>query len=217
MSPIKRGCTTAAALAALLAGSQLIPATVLADPEGPPPPEPAAQGEQEVLHNIIYRARVDGVSRGATISYAAEGDQTQTANPTMIPGRIFEANTVLAASKQANMRVSVEWPYSANLTCEILVDDALVAKAEDFIAPRVVPVKDDPDYGALTCEAPVSPRARPRPRIRRQPNRHRPTAPFRRPPSGWSGASNRSHRPRPSLASRRRETRAPSPRRSPGC
>ena len=156
MSPIKRGCTTAAALAALLAGSQLIPATVLADPEGPPPPEPAAQGEQEVLHNIIYRARVDGVSRGATISYAAEGDQTQTANPTMIPGRIFEANTVLAASKQANMRVSVEWPYSANLTCEILVDDALVAKAEDFIAPRVVPVKDDPDYGALTCEAPVS-------------------------------------------------------------
>ena len=109
-----------------------------------------------MLHNIIYRARVDGVSRGATISYAAEGDQTQTANPTMIPGRIFEANTVLAASKQANMRVSVEWPYSANLTCEILVDDALVAKAEDFIAPRVVPVKDDPDYGALTCEAPVS-------------------------------------------------------------
>ena len=156
MSPIKRGCTTAAALAALLAGSQLIPATVLADPVGPPPPEPAAQGEQEVLHNIIYRARVDGVSRGATISYAAEGDQTQTAYPTMIPGRIFEANTVLAASKQANMRVSVEWPYSANLTCEILVDDALVAKAEDFIAPRVVPVKDDPDYGALMCEAPVS-------------------------------------------------------------
>jgi hypothetical protein len=54
------------------------------------------------------------------------------------------------------MRVSIDWPYSANLTCEILVDDAVVAKAEDFIAPRVLPVKDDPDYGALTCEAPVS-------------------------------------------------------------
>jgi hypothetical protein len=53
------------------------------------------------------------------------------------------------------MRMSIEWPYSANLTCEILVDDAIVAKAEDFIAPRVLPVKDDADYGALTCEGPV--------------------------------------------------------------
>ena len=154
MSPTKPGCMIGAALAALLAGSQLVPATALADPELEPTPTPAAA--QEVLHNIVYRARVDGVSRGATVTYAAEGDQTQTANPTMVPGRVFEANTVLAASKQATMRVSIEWPYSANLTCEILVDDALVAKAEDFIAPRVMPVKDDPDYGALTCEAPVS-------------------------------------------------------------
>jgi hypothetical protein len=143
------------AVAAVLAGSQLFPPTALADPEVPSP-DPAVQGEPELLHNIIYRARIDGVSRGATITYAADGDQTQTANPTMVPGRTFEANTVLAASKQANMRVSIEWPYSANLTCEILVDDAVVAKAEDFIAPRVIPVRDDPDYGALTCEAPVS-------------------------------------------------------------
>ena len=156
MSSIKRGWIAAAALAAVVAGSQLIPAFAQADPEAPPQPDPALQGDQEVLHNIIYRARVDGVSRGASITYAAEGDQTQIANPTMVPGRVFEANTVLPASKQANMRVSIEWPYSANLTCEILVDDALVAKAEDFIAPRVMPVKDDPDYGALTCEAPVS-------------------------------------------------------------
>jgi hypothetical protein len=63
---------------------------------------------------------------------------------------------VLPASQVANMRVSIEWPYSANLHCEILVDDALVAQADDFIAPRVLPVKDDPDYGALTCEAPVT-------------------------------------------------------------
>lgn len=155
MSLAKRGWIAAAALATVTAGSQLTSASALADPAGPPQPNPAAQGHQEVLHNIVYRARVDGVSRGATVTYAAEGDQTQTANPTMIPGRIFEANTVLPASKQANMRLSIEWPYSANLTCEILVDDALVSKAENFIAPRVVPVKDDPDYGALTCEAPV--------------------------------------------------------------
>lgn len=156
MSLTERGWITAAALATLIVGSQLIPATALADPEGPPQPDPAAHSDTGVLHNIIYRARVDGVSRGATITYAAEGDQTQTANPTMVPGRTFEVNTVLPESGTANMRISIEWPYSANLTCEILVDDAIVAKAEDFIAPRVLPVKDDPDYGALTCEAPVS-------------------------------------------------------------
>ncbi len=127
------------------------------------------------------------MSRGATITYAAEGDQTQTANPTMIPGRMFEANTVLPASKQANMRLSIEWPYSANLTCEILVDDALVAKAEDFIAPRVVPVKDDPDYGALTCEAPVG------------------GVPNAIPPEGECPS------PRPARAGRRRERTKPSP------
>jgi hypothetical protein len=155
MSLTEGGWIAGAALATVVVGSALTPAPALADPEGPPQPNPVAQSD-EVLHNITYRARVDGVSRGATVTYAAEGDQTQTASPTMIPGRVFEANTVLGTSKQANMRVSIEWPYSANLTCEILVDDALVAKAENFIAPRVLPVKDDPDYGALTCEAPVS-------------------------------------------------------------
>ena len=143
------------AAAMMLASGQLIPAVATADPETQPGVEVAAP-EQELLHNIIYRARVDGVSRGATISYRAEGDQFQTANPTMVPGRVFEVNTVLPASQVANMRVSIEWPYSANLHCEILVDDRIVAQADDFIAPRVLPQRDDPDYGAITCEAPVS-------------------------------------------------------------
>jgi hypothetical protein len=160
MSSTKRVWTAAAAVAFVLVGPQLTAATALAEPdtetELPPAPE-------EVLHNIIYRARIDGVSRGATITYAAEGDQFQTANPTMVPGRTFEANTVLPASGVANMRVAIEWPYSANLHCEILVDDAVVAQADDFIAPRVLPQRDDPDYGAITCEAPVSGVANPIP------------------------------------------------------
>lgn len=146
----------------MLASGQLIPAVATADPETQPGVEAAAP-EQELLHNIIYRARVDGVSRGATISYRAEGDQFQTANPTMVPGRVFEVNTVLPASQVANMRVSIEWPYSANLHCEILIDDGIVAQADDFIAPRVLPQRDDPDYGAITCEAPVSGVANPIP------------------------------------------------------
>lgn len=137
-----------------LAGLHTSLATALADPE-PPPGAEASAPDQQLLHNITYRARVDGVSRGATITYRAEGDQLQTANPTMVPGRVFEANTVLPASEVANLRLSIEWPYSANLHCEILVDDAVVAQADDFIAPRVTPQRDDPGYGALTCQAPV--------------------------------------------------------------
>jgi hypothetical protein len=148
MSSPKHGWLAIAAVAAVAVGSQLTPATALADPQGQP--------QQELLHNITYRARVDGVARGATIRYAAEGNQFQSANPTMVPGRIFEANTVLPGSQQASMKVSIEWPYSVNLHCEILVDDVLVAQADDFIAPRFMPARDDPDYGALTCEAPVS-------------------------------------------------------------
>src|SRR5215207_1424626 len=111
MSSTKRGWLTMAALAVVAVGSQLIPATALAEPDGTETElQPAP--EQQVLRNIIYRARIDGVSRGATITYAAEGDQVQTANPTMVPGRIFEANTVLPTSGVANMRVAIDWPYS---------------------------------------------------------------------------------------------------------
>jgi hypothetical protein len=155
MSSTKRGWLTMAAVAVVAAGSQMIPATALAEPDTTQTElQPAP--DQQILHNIVYRARIDGVSRGATVTYAAEGDRVQTANPTMVPGRTFEANTVLPASRVANMRVAIEWPYSANLHCEILVDDAVVAQADDFIAPRVLPQRDDPDYGAITCEAPVS-------------------------------------------------------------
>ncbi len=155
MITITRGRLAASALAVMLCGTQLNPATASAEPETPQQPETAAQ-PTEVLHNVVYRARVDGVARGARISYAAQDDQTQIANPTMVPGRTFEANTVLPASQAASMRVSVEWPYSANLHCEILVDDQLVAQADDFIAPRLTPNREDPNYGALRCEAPVS-------------------------------------------------------------
>lgn len=146
----------AAALGA--AGVLVFPAPAPAQPD--PQPEVEAQ-VPELLRNITYRARVDGVSRGASITYRAEGDKIQGANPTMVPGRVFEAMTVLPESQTATMRVSIEWPYSANLHCEILVDDVLVAQADDFIAPRVLPQREDPDYGALTCEAPVGATAAP--------------------------------------------------------
>jgi hypothetical protein len=76
--------------------------------------------------------------------------------PTLLPGRTFEVNTVLNDPKLAGMEVSIEWPYGSNLHCEILVDDQIVAQADQFIAPRFFRVKDDPLYGTLQCGAPVT-------------------------------------------------------------
>ncbi|BCI53639.1 hypothetical protein NIIDNTM18_29170 [Mycolicibacterium litorale] len=154
MNSVMRGLAAGAVAMCIIAGFQLSAAVAHAEPDVEP--QPAAQEAPEVLHNIIYRARIDGVSRGATISYSAENHQVLTANPTMVPGRVFEVNTVLAEGEAATMKVSVDWPYSANLHCEILIDDQLAAQADDFIAPRFLPNRQDPDYGALTCEAPVT-------------------------------------------------------------
>ena len=78
-----------------------------------------------------------------------------SATPTMLPGQTFEVNAVLADPKLAGMEVSIGWPYGSNLHCEILVDDQIVAQADQFIAPRFFRVKDDPLYGTLQCGAPL--------------------------------------------------------------
>lgn len=157
MRLVLRGWTAGAVAVIAFVASQLTPAVALADPAAPPLPAPQPSVEQqpapEVLHNVVYRARIDGVSRGATIVYTAENKQVITANPTMLPGRVFEVNTVLPESDLASVKVSVQWPYSANLHCEILIDDQIAAQADDFVAPRFLP--QDPDYAVLNCEAPV--------------------------------------------------------------
>jgi len=155
MSLTERGWITAAALATLIVGSQLIPAPALADPEGPPQPDPAAESDPGVLHNVIYRARADGTSRGAVVAYKADDANVNSEQPTLLPGSTFEVNTVLADPKLAGMTVSIDWPYGSNLHCEILVDDQIIAQADQFIAPRLFRVKDDPLYGTLQCGAPL--------------------------------------------------------------
>lgn len=157
MSPTKRRWTAAAALAALLVGSQLFPAPAMADPEvDPQTEEQPAPPESEVLHNVIYRARADGTSRGAVVAYKMDDENVNSAQPAMLPGQTFEVNAVLADPKLAGMELSIEWPYGSNLHCEILVDDQIVAKADQFIAPRLLRPKDDPMYGVLQCGAPLN-------------------------------------------------------------
>src|SRR5688500_6965866 len=132
MSVIKPGWLTIVALAALVVGAPLTAPVALADPalepgtDEPPVPAdapPAAGPPQfgEGPHNVVYRARVDGVSRGAPITYKLADGEFNTADPTMVPGRMFEATGVVSDPQLAGMQVSIQWPYSASLHCEILV------------------------------------------------------------------------------------------------
>jgi hypothetical protein len=130
--------------------------TAQQDPAQPDTVQPDTVQPDTVQHNVTYRARVDGLARGALITYRINDNQVSSTDPTMLPGRTFEATAVLSDADEAGMRISIQWPYSANLVCEILVDDQTVAAASTFISPRVVPVRDDPDYGALNCGAPLS-------------------------------------------------------------
>jgi hypothetical protein len=158
MSSTKRGWLAIAAVAMVGASAQLIPATALADPEtAPTEPQTEVQpapGDQ-LKHNITYRARADGTSRGAVVAYKIDDANVNSEQPTLLPGRTFEVNTVLDDPKQAGMQVSIQWPYGSNLHCEILVDEQIVAQADQFIAPRFFRVKDDPLYGTLQCGAPL--------------------------------------------------------------
>jgi hypothetical protein len=162
MSSTRRRWIAAAATAVVLVGVQPQAAVALADPAPDPAPSaqdatappPEAQAAADLgpgPYNVTYRARVDGVSRGAIISYVMAGNQINTTNPTMVPGRIFEANAVLDDAHAAGMQVSIRWPYSASLHCEIQVNDQITAQADQFVAPRLLPQENDPGYGVLSC------------------------------------------------------------------
>ncbi len=157
MSSTKRRWVSLAAVAAVAAGTLWSSATAFAQPgtETEVPPAPAAGPAPEVLHNVIYRARADGTSRDAVVAYKMDDQNVNSATPTMLPTQTFEVNAVLADPKLAGMEVSIGWPYGSNLHCEILVDDQIVAQADQFIAPRFFRVKDDPRYGTMRCGAPL--------------------------------------------------------------
>jgi hypothetical protein len=158
MSSTTRGWLAIAAAAVIGAGAQLMPATALADPDtgstGPETEIQPAPGDQ-LKHNITYRARADGTSRGAIVAYKIDDTNINSETPTLLPGSTFEVNTVLDDPRQAGMEISIQWPYGSNLHCEILADDQIVAQADQFIAPRLFHPKDDPLYGVLQCGAPL--------------------------------------------------------------
>ncbi|GCB01585.1 hypothetical protein [Mycolicibacterium sp. NCC-Tsukiji] len=161
MTSIGRGRLAAASLACATAvatsASLFLATTAAADPAPPAPPAPPAVPAGDSAppsagpHNVTYRARIDGVSRGTLITYRTTDTQLNSATPSLLPGESFEASAVLNNAANAGMQVSIQWPYSASLHCEILVDDEIVAQADQFVAPRLTPQRQDPGYGVLSC------------------------------------------------------------------
>lgn len=144
----------ACAIAVATSTPLLFAATAAADPAPPPaPPAPVADTAPPTAgpHNVTYRARVDGVSRGTLVTYRLTDTQLNSATPSLLLGEMFEASAVLNNAANAGMQVSIQWPYSASLHCEILVDDEIVAQADQFVAPRLTPQRQDPGYGVLSC------------------------------------------------------------------
>ena len=161
MSVTGRAGLTAVAVAAMLVSGQLVGAPAVAEPDieqtdteqtGPVATETAPP----VLHNITYRVRADGTSRRAVVAYKTDDFNVNSAQPNLLPGQTFEVNTVLSDPELAGLELSIDWPYGSNLHCEILVDEEIVVKADQFIAPRLFRPKDDPLYGVLHCGAPLN-------------------------------------------------------------
>jgi hypothetical protein len=125
-----------AAVAMVLACGQLIPAT--------------AQAE---MHNITYVARVDGVAPGSQATFLTAENQTNMAQLSALPGNTFQADAVLANPSHAGMQVAVKWPYSANVHCEIQVDDQVFVQVDQVVHPA--PGNADPMNGVLPCGAPL--------------------------------------------------------------
>jgi hypothetical protein len=125
-----------AAVATMVVCAQLIPATARAD-----------------AHNITYVARVDGVAPGSQATFITAENQTNMAQLSALPGTAFQANAVLADPHHAGMQVAVKWPYSANVHCEIDVDDKVFVQVDQMVRPA--PGSADPMNGVLPCGAPL--------------------------------------------------------------
>jgi hypothetical protein len=125
-----------AAMTLIVVFSQVSPATARAE-----------------LHNITYRARIDALTTGSQATFVTNGGQTNTTGLPTMPGNVFEANTVLPDPQEAGMRIVLHFPYSANVHCEIDVDDNVLVQVDQMVRPALG--NSDPMSGALQCGAPL--------------------------------------------------------------
>jgi hypothetical protein len=136
MSSPKRKWMVVGAATAAVVGPQLTPATASAE-----------------LHNVTYIARVDGVAPGSQATFVIHDNETSSTGLSAMPGNAFQANTVLADPSKAGMQISIKWPYSAKVHCEIDVDDNVATQVDQFVSPA--PGNAGPMNGVLPCGAPL--------------------------------------------------------------
>ncbi|MEO8814118.1 MAG: hypothetical protein ABI307_06730 [Mycobacterium sp.] len=127
-----------ATTAALIGCGQLLPA-------------PAAAGDQ--LHNVTYTARVDAWTSGSVVTFMRTDYQTASADLDGF-GATFQANTVLADPSRAGMVIRLRFPATANVHCEIQVDDVVTVKSDRFV--NTWGNSNDPRTGAMLCGALIS-------------------------------------------------------------
>lgn len=127
-----------ATTAALLGCGQLIPA-------------PAAAADE--LHNVTYIARVDAWASGSVVTFMRTDTQTASADLDAF-GTPFEANTVMADPSKAGMVIRLRFPTTANVHCEIRVDDVVAVKSDRFV--NTWGNSNDPHTGAMLCGALIS-------------------------------------------------------------
>jgi hypothetical protein len=137
MSSTKYRWTAIAALTGAAVSSQLTPGPARAD-----------------LHNITYIVRIDGLAPGSQATFVTNHNQTNNASLGAMPGDTFQANTVLDDPTKAGMQVSIKWPYSAKVHCEIDVDDNVATQVDQFVKPAAG--NTNPMNGVLPCGAPVT-------------------------------------------------------------
>jgi len=133
-----RMSVASATTAALLGGGQLIPA-------------PAAAADE--LHNVTYIAKVDAWAAGNVVTFMRTDTQTASADLDAF-GTAFEANTVMADPSKAGMVIRLRFPTTANVHCEIKVDDVTTVKSDRFV--NTWGNTNDPHTGAMLCGALIS-------------------------------------------------------------
>ena len=139
MSSAKGSWITVAALMAAAVGSQLTLATASAD-----------------LHNVTYIARIDGVAPGGQAIFMISDHESNSVDLSSVPGKAFEANAVLADPAKAGMRVTIHWPYSASVHCEVDIDDNVAIQIDQLVTPQPPGPATDLANGVVACGGPVT-------------------------------------------------------------
>ncbi|MEB3050606.1 hypothetical protein KV112_12785 [Mycolicibacter sp. MYC123] len=114
-------------------------------------PAPASAAEE--LHNVTYIARVDAWTTGSVVTFMRNDTETASADLDGF-GAPFEANTVMADPSKAGMVIRLKFPTTANVHCEIKVDDVTTVKSDRFV--NTWGNTNDPHVGAMLCGALIS-------------------------------------------------------------